>query len=254
MQIHLINGKNNNNISIFERSFNFGDGIFETTKVVNGSILYIDYHLKRLQEGIKKLDINLNYKLLIQEIKYALTLITKDCALKIIISRGNYEFGGYSYNKKISANRIIISYKLKQQNNYINLNFCHNIYGDNENLAGIKHQNRLEQIIARADKNDCIMLDIRKNIISTTTANIFIIKDKQISTPKIDKCGIKGTRRALIIDNYTVIIKDIGREELLTADEVFITNALIGIISVSTIIKYKFNYSETNIIRQHLIC
>lgn len=246
--VSLINGISENNIVIANRSFNFGDGIFETCKVENGKILLLNYHLQRLQQGVKVLNLNLNYELLLNEINNVLS-ISNNCVLKIIISRGNSN-RGYGYTNDIQAIRILTTSKIPPIQQKIILNFCKSGYCHNSKLAGIKHQNRLEQILARKNTADCIMLDEYNNVISTTSANIFMIKDNIIYTPNLGKCGIKGTVRAFIIDNFSVIIKDINQQELLSADEVFISNSVFGVVSVRQITDKYFANIAVKLIQQ----
>ena len=107
-------------------------------------------------------------------------------------------------------------------------------------LAGIKHCNRLEQVLASGEiiRDDCVMLDNESHIISTTRANLFIVKDNTLITPDISLCGIRGTRRQVVLElahalNIPTQVREILKEELISADEVFVTNSLIGIQSVS---------------------
>ena len=243
MAVSFIDGKKTDCVSIFNRSFAFGDGIFETLKVINGEILYFKYHLDRLKKGINKLKLNYDYKFLIVEINKVLE-VEKNCILKIIISRGE-STRGYVFNQNIKAVISIITNDLPQIAEEVSLKICTSGYYQNPNLAGIKHQNRLEQIMACGHNSDCIMLDNLQNVISTTYANIFIVKNNIISTPNLDDCGILGTRRAVILDNFSVVVKVIQLNELFTADEIFITNSVIGIQRIMMINGIFFTKTKT---------
>jgi 4-amino-4-deoxychorismate lyase len=247
--MNVINGKFVNTITTNNRSFQFGDGIFETCKVVGGKILLWDCHLERLQKGLKVLQINLNLDDLLGDLALVLPQI-QNGGLKIIISRGE-SLQGYGYDN-LKPDRIIYSFDLPTDKNNIDLNFCTSGYYANPNLAGIKHQNRLEQILARGKNADCIMLDEKDNVISTTAANIFMVQNNSIYTPNLDNCGILGTRRQYLIDNLDIKVKNISKKELLNADEVFITNAVFGILSVSSIADIKFTNTLTTKIKNQL--
>jgi 4-amino-4-deoxychorismate lyase len=230
--ISILNGKITNNINIANRSLQFGDGVFETCKVVDSKIVLWQYHLERLQKGLKVLQINLNLDDLLSDLSLILPQI-QNGGLKIIMSRGE-GLQGYGYDN-MNAQRILYSFDIPNKKDDITLNFCKSGYYSNPHLAGIKHQNRLEQILARGSGDDCIMLDKQDTIISTTSANIFMVQNNNIYTPSLDNCGILGTRRQYLIDNLDIKVKDIHREELSTADEVFITNATFGITLVKNI-------------------
>ena len=238
--MQIVNGKITDTISVKNRSFAFGDGIFETCKVVNGEILHWQYHFQRLKVGSQILAINLDFKLLEAELKNHIPK-TKTLVVKIIISRGE-SVRGYNFSENMDSIRTILISDFVEFDKTLNLDFCQTGYFQNPNLAGIKHQNRLENILA-AKNGDCIMLDNLNNVISTTYANIFIIKNNKISTPNLNNCGILGTRRAIILDNLEVLVKNISTKEILNADEVFISNSLIGIYSINSIcgINYKNN-------------
>jgi 4-amino-4-deoxychorismate lyase len=109
-------------------------------------------------------------------------------------------------------------------------------------LAGIKHCNRLEQVLARAGlkSDEGIMLDENHNVISVTQGNIYAIHDNTLITPKLDKCGVEGTRRAVILAlakllGIKVKVDTLSIKELGQADEVFISNSIIGIQFISQI-------------------
>jgi len=121
----------------------------------------------------------------------------------------------------------------------LTLDFCESGYASNPKLAGIKHCNRLEQILARADLkcDEGIMLDEGGNIISVTQGNIFSIYANTLHTPRLDKCGIEGTRRAIILEiaselGMQINVGPLSADELMESDEVFISNSVMEIQSV----------------------
>ncbi len=122
------------------------------------------------------------------------------------------------------------------------LEYCQSGYDSNPKLAGIKHCNRLEEVLARAGlkSDEGIMLDENHNVISVTQGNIYAIHGNTMITPKLDKCGVEGTRRAVILDltkhlGIKVKVKALSVEKLSQADEVFISNSIIGIQSISQV-------------------
>lgn len=243
--IVIINGEEQSNITIFNRNMQYGDGLFETCVAKDNQILFWNRHLSRLNIGCDKLKIKkIEESIWLKDIKKALSLTSKkNCIIKLILSRGN-SYRGYSYPDDIMPVRIVIVLEMKkpQHKQSFSLEYSQSGYHSNPNLAGIKHCNRIEQILARAtmQEDEAIMLDENKNIISVTQGNIFFIIGKRLFTPKLDRCGVIGSRRSLILELAKSIGLDVKEEEISMiqakkADEVFISNSLIGIQSVSSI-------------------
>ena len=243
--IVIINGEEQSNISVFNRNMQYGDGLFETCVAKDNQILFWDKHLLRLNIGCDKLKIKkIEESIWLEDIKKALSFSSKkNCIIKLILSRGNSQ-RGYSYPDDILPVRVVIVSEIikSQSKQSFSLEYAQSGYHSNPNLAGIKHCNRIEQILARATmkEDEAIMLDENKNIISVTQGNIYFIFGKRLLTPKLDRCGVIGSRRSLILELAKSIGLDIQEEEVSMiqaqkADEVFISNSLIGIQSVSSI-------------------
>lgn len=224
----LVNGKRQTKISVYERVVQFGDGVFETCLLKNGQIEYWELHFHRLCLGLKRLKIPpIKATILLADIR---KMIHKDGVIKIIVSRGQ-SLRGYGYEAQIKPTRIVIYSPIPPIKDRYQLGICQTRYHANPILAGIKHNNRLEQILARASVrgDEGVMLDESGFVISATAANIFIIKDGVIKTPDLTNCGIEGTRRHLILQKTNALICNISLDELLGADVVFLTSAVIGI-------------------------
>jgi len=243
--IVIINGEEQSNISVFNRNMQYGDGLFETCVAKDNQILFWDKHLSRLNIGCDKLKIKkIEESIWLEDIKKALSFSSKkNCIIKLILSRGNSQ-RGYSYPDDILPVRVVIVSEIikSQSKQSFSLEYAQSGYHSNPNLAGIKHCNRIEQILARATmkEDEAIMLDENKNIISVTQGNIYFIFVNRLLTPKLDRCGVIGSRRSLILELAKSIGLDIQEEEVSMiqaqkADEVFISNSLIGIQSVSSI-------------------
>ncbi|MEC7595497.1 MAG: aminodeoxychorismate lyase [Pseudomonadota bacterium] len=244
-QIVLIDGEEQSQISIFNRNMQYGDGLFETCVAKDNQILFWSRHLSRLDSGCDKLKIKkIEESIWLEDIKKALSLFSKkNCIIKLILSRGN-SHRGYSYPDDILPVRVVIVSEMKKNKSKqsFSLEYALSGYHSNPNLAGIKHCNRIEQILARAtmQEDEAIMLDENKNIISVTQGNIYFIFGRRLLTPKLDRCGVVGSRRSLILELAKSIGLEINEEEISMiqakkADEVFISNSLIGIQSISSI-------------------
>ena len=250
-EVVLVDGVLESEISIFNRNMQFGDGLFETCVSKGNNILFWQRHLSRLNKGCEKLNIKkIAESVWLEDIKKALSLsLEKNCIIKLILSRGN-SLRGYSYSEDIEPVRVVIVSEIKKtKSKYsVSLEYASSGFHSNPKLAGIKHCNRLEQILARASivEDEAIMLDENQNIISVTQGNIYFIFGNKLLTPKLDRCGVVGSRRSLILElarsiNLEVDEDTISIEQAEKANEVFISNSLIGIQSVSSIGSYYLN-------------
>ncbi|WP_411725209.1 aminodeoxychorismate lyase [Methyloglobulus sp.] len=239
----LINGVEADRISVNDRGFQYGDGLFETIEVIEGQPVFLGQHLLRMSTDCAKLNIpNPDIKQLTDEI-YRVCKYEKWAVLKIIITRG---IGGRGYRQPepINPTRVISLHPFPEYpHTYaklgINARFCNTRLGLNPTLAGIKHLNRLEQVMARAEWNDAaiqegIMLDITDHVIEGTMTNLFYVKNSVIYTASLHLAGVAGVMRGIIKrliaeHNLTLIEHDYGKEKLLAADEAFVCNSIIGI-------------------------
>jgi 4-amino-4-deoxychorismate lyase len=259
----LIDGKKQSKASIFNRNTQFGDGLFETCLVENKKLLFWSNHFERMKLGCDRLKISMiDETLWLSDIKKAFSLMKIDnCIVKLVLSRGE-SLRGYSYKDNIRPIRITIVSELKKNNQDkgFSLEFCNSGYNSNPKLAGIKHCNRLEQVIARAGikVDDGIMLDENENVVSVTQGNIFCIQGNRLITPNLDKCGIEGTRRAVILKiavdlGFDINIKNLSVAELLRSDEVFISNSIQGVGPVNQIEDFVYSkHKITEIISETL--
>lgn len=249
-QVVLINGKKQTKLSVFNRLTQFGDGLFETCVVKKSNLLFWSAHFARLEKGCVQLKINpISEQQWLKDIVKALELAKLESAIvKIFLSRGE-STRGYGFTSNIQPTRLVIAFEMpsKMPEKYT-LDVCCSGYADNELLSNIKHCNRLEQILAHSElsTDECIMLDNSGNVISVTQGNIFAVKSGVLFTPNLDKCGISGTRREAILRvaidlGLQVKVDKLTLQTLFDCDEVFISNSVIGIKSVSTINKRQFS-------------
>jgi 4-amino-4-deoxychorismate lyase len=245
----LLNGAEIDHITVSDRGFQYGDGLFETIAVIEGRPLFLEHHLQRLTEGCSKLNIpKPDLKLLADE-SYFVCKQAKQAVLKIILTRGS---GGRGYRQPevIQPTRVISLYPFPEYSNAyaelgINMRFCDTRLGLNPALAGIKHLNRLEQVMARAEWDDPaiqegIMLDINNHVIEGTMTNLFYATGNELFTASLHAAGVAGVTRAIIKNllkehGISLIEHDYDKEILLTANELFVCNSIIGIWPVKQI-------------------
>jgi 4-amino-4-deoxychorismate lyase len=239
-------------ISPFDRAFQFGDGIFRTFVVDNKKVLHWKYHYQKIVEDCFALKITPpKEKDLLTDIDTLFKSKEKSVG-KFIISRGNSE-RGYKFNEGITHNRFLIKTNMpnipkEYFEHGVNLFVCkQKLYPSI--LSGIKHLNRLENIMARQewkgdDYADGILLDQNGYVIECISSNIFMRIGKTIFTPKINQVGVKGVTRGLIIKiskklGFKINETSFKLNKLLDGEEVFITNSLFGVLQVKKI-KKKF--------------
>ncbi len=245
----LINGLSDDKIAISDRGLQYGDGLFETMAFRNGKIEFLAAHLARLIDGCRRLNIEfIQAEQLLSELTIVCNnLSDNDAVIKVIVTRGS---GGRGYlaSQGVEPTRIISTHPLPifpAQNNRagIKVRLCAHILSENVVLAGIKHLNRLDQILARnewrdSDTAEGIMLDKERYVIEATMSNVFIVKAGELFTPLLDMSGVAGIMRAQIILlaetlNVSVVETKIHIDDLMAADEIFLSNSIIGIWPVA---------------------
>ena len=246
----LINGKSGSSISVEDRGLHYGDGVFTTMAVENGGPpLCLFRHIARLQHDCDSLELPVpDISTLHDEINTVSKKINKG-VVKIILTRGSGE-RGYRFPKPTNTTRIIADYPWPvypstHVTDGIKLFICNRMMGINPELAGIKHLNRMEQILARNewDNNDYaegLVININGHVIEGTMSNLFIIRGNGLITPDLKNGGIEGIIRNLIIEksrdfNMEAQIQNISLDDVLKADEVFVCNSIIGVWPVREI-------------------
>lgn len=247
----LINGHPENRIDIADRGLQYGDGLFETIAYRNGQLEYFSQHISRLLEGCKRLKIAFPDTLQ-QALKTDIDIIchqlTHDAVIKIIITRGSGG-RGYRYQSTMQTTRIVSTHAMPVypaiNNSGISVRICQQRLSINPSLAGIKHLNRLEQVLARNEWQDeqiaeGLMFDYQDHLIEGTMSNVFLVQNNELWTAELSNAGIAGIMRQTLIEiagrlelplHTTSLILD----NLKQADEVFICNSLIGIWPVTHI-------------------
>lgn len=272
--MHLLNGKPNTHISIIDRGLLYGHSVFETVAVHNRKPLLWSAHINRLQTGALKLGIPLDFKLIEQDFQRLVRETAKSTfVLRICLTMGEGGRGYLSPNEP-EPNRILSVYDLPQhppahREHGVVLGIADLRIASQPMLAGIKHGNRLEQVLARQqwqnDWNEALLLDAKDNVIEATQSNVFIVKNGILSTPDLTNAGVEGVMRATIIElaqsefNMNCCIETITLAQLRQADEVFLTNSVIGLWPVNQCEKtsyFSFKISHKllkNLIKNDLI-
>ncbi len=252
--MYLLNGEVKHCIEFSDRGFQYGDGLFETIEIIDGIPVFLDQHINRLIAGCKRLLIPSPDLSILKKEAFQLAKNSKHAVLKLIVTRGS---GGRGYRQPstIEATRLFSlhpypSYPGEIADQGIKVRFCTTRLGSNPVLAGIKHLNRLEQVLARAewdsiDIYEGLMMDLNDQVIEGTMSNIFFAKDSCLYTPEITQCGVQGIIRDIIKQiarehQIPVIETAISQDDIYNADEVFVTNSVIGIWPVKQVQTHKY--------------
>ncbi|WP_119632966.1 aminodeoxychorismate lyase [Methylocaldum marinum] len=243
----LVNGQPTHCVEVADRGFQYGDGTFTTIVVRQELPLFFALHLARLERDCQKLFIPFPGKDSLEVDARKLCAAHPKGVLKIQISRGiggrGYRIPEFPQVTRVLSMHPLPDYPPDLRKIGVATRLCKSRLGINPALAGIKHMNRLEQILARAEWNgeeirEGLMLDADGYVIEGTMSNVFLIKKGVLYTPKIDRCGVAGVMRGITIataleHGIDVLESRVTLEELDAADEVFLTNCVIGLWPVS---------------------
>ena len=247
----LINGQRGEYISVHDRGLQYGDGIFTTMPILNHQPLCWNKHFDRLKRGCQRLSINFPSAGILESETRQLCIQNPKAVLKIIITRGASGRGYQPSADNIPSNRVVAIYPaVDYPPNYIeegiDVHLCATRLARSACLAGLKHLNRLEQVIGRGEWNspdiaEGLMLDTDDRVIEGTMSNIFaIFAHNRLLTPDVSHCGVAGIVRQSILELATVLgfqaeVTEMSLQQLYTAEEVFFCNSLIGIWPVRKI-------------------
>ena len=239
----LVNGEASNAVATTDRGLLYGDGLFETIACVEGAPQQWQAHMQRLQSGCEHLGIGrINADELREECLGVVVGVVR-CFLREKTPRGRGG-GGYRPPEDVTATRIVQLHAWPEHPESTHVEgistiICKTRLGQNPSLAGMKHLNRLEQVMARREWSDAairegLMLDNTAHVIEGTMSNVFLVSKDGLLTPDLTQCGVAGIMRAHVMglaaeENMTVDVRAIKLAELQQADEVFVCNSLIGI-------------------------
>lgn len=241
--MNLVNGILSEHIGVFDRGLSYGDGVFRTLLVREGRLFCWQRHYAKLLSDCAALGISCPPESLLVEEIGRLTAVAPDCVLKIIITRGESQ-RGYVIPERMEPTRILMTSPVPQfQANYltegVRLHLCSTRLAIQPLLAGIKHLNRLENVLARREWNspeiaEGLMLDTEGNAIEGTMSNLFLLKGKTLHTPDLARCGVAGVQRDRIIDmasqlGMTIRVESLPLARLYDATELMLCNSVIGV-------------------------
>jgi len=269
--VTLVNGRADDCLSTQDRGLLYGDGLFETMAVHDGLPVHWTRHLARLRDGCARLGIPQPDAGVLESEVASLCRDAEHAVLKLVVTRG---CGGRGYRPDPAAvpTRILQlhpypSWPDEYAQDGVHVRICRMQLGWNPQLAGIKHLNRLEQVLARAEWDDNVIgeglvQDARGYLIEGTMSNVFLARDGVLLTPDLTRCGVDGIMRALILElaaqaGIATGVRDIAMDELDSADEILLCNSLIGIWPVKRIADRRYTAGKITrllqtVLREHV--
>ena len=245
-----VNGEDTHLLPVFDRGLSYGDGIFTTAVYKAGKIQLFERHLKRMHDSGSELGLQLDEKDLVRHVQIFLDGLG-DCILKIILTRQGYQrsYHSFGHNK---PNIILQAFPLlgaaltaERRRVGVDVFVCDTPLSRNKLTSRHKHLNKLENVLARSEQPsekfpEGIMLDTEGNVVEGTMSNIFLVTEGVIQTPDLTYSGVEGVMRSEIIGQSNelqipVEEKNLSLEDLNNADEVFLSNSIIGIWPISSI-------------------
>lgn len=250
----LVNGQPTG-VDPADRGLAYGDGLFETMAVRDGEIRWLGLHLDRLEHGCRRLAIPAPARASLAAELRAHCPPEGRAVAKLIVTRGPGE-RGYAPPERATPTRVLgISawpeFPAARYREGIAVRVCGLRLGENPALAGLKHLCRLEQVLAQLELgghavDQGLLLDTSGNVVGGTSSNLFAVHGADLVTPALLRCGIKGVMRRAVLEAATALgirtaERDLTLAQVSGADELFMTNALIGIWPVATLDGQRFS-------------
>ena len=258
----LVNGISAVSVSAFDRGLSYGDGLFETVRFVRGDAPLWSRHMERLRDGCARLRIPMPEA---QQLLREATAVVKGvdhAVVRITVTRGVGE-RGYAPPQEPSPTRVVAGFDAPAMvgdayASGLRVRWCDTRLAAQPLLAGLKHLNRLEQVLARAEWSDPavgegLMCDVDGQVISGTMTNLFAVLDGVLVTPALERCGVAGVARAEILASRSdARVMTLSRADLDRASEVFLSSSVRGILPVQAVGNTVYGPGPvTRVLQQH---
>lgn len=254
----LINGIKQAQLPANDRAIQFGDGCFTTARIDEGKVCLLHPHLQRLKMACEKLFIPFAQWAELENEMTELAVGVDRGVLKVIISRGSggrgYSAAGCLHPVRILSVSAYPAHYDRWRTEGIALALSPVRLGRNPQLAGIKHLNRLEQVLIRShleqtDADEALVLDSEGFITECCAANLFWRQGKDVFTPRLDQAGVNGLMRQFCLQQLAhsgfCVVEVQSREAALKdADEIVVCNALMPVVPVRKYGSHLFSSRE----------
>ena len=247
----LIDGRETTALPADDRGLAYGDGLFETMRLTDGVVPLLELHIERLTEGCRRLALTPPpADLLVAEID-RVRAGQCDAVVKVMLTRGSGG-RGYAPPAEASERRIVTCHSLPSwpAANYthgVGVWLCATRLGRNPALAGLKHLNRLEQVLASLETvppgcAEGLMCDVDGALVEGIRSNLFLVRDGVLTTPSLADCGVAGVMRRVVLEatataGLPASEARVSLNDLEAADEVFLTSSVFGIWPVTRLVE-----------------
>jgi 4-amino-4-deoxychorismate lyase len=241
----LINGVWDSGLDCLDRGLHYGDGIFRTMKAVSGEIRWWLDHYRKLAADCAALGIGCPDQGLLADEAQQVASQAGVGGIKIVVTRGVGQ-RGYGIPADAEPVRMVMGFSATaRQGRDVRVRWCELRLASQPKLAGIKHLNRLENVLARSEWADPdiaegLLMDEAGRVVCGTMSNLFLLEQGRLITPGLSRCGIAGVTRERLMraasrNGMEVGVEDISQARLLAADAVFLSNSLIEIWRVASL-------------------
>jgi 4-amino-4-deoxychorismate lyase len=245
-----VNGVASEVVSAADRGFSYGDGLFESVRFVGESAPLWDRHMQRLTDSCRRLQLPLpDAAQLLREARQVSESMAH-AVVRIAWTRGLGE-RGYAPPAAVAPTRVVAAFQPPSMDGAayargVRTRMCTLRLAEQPQLAGMKHLNRLEQVLARAEWNDPaiaegLLCDAGGRLVSATMANLFAVIDGELVTPPLGRCGVAGVARAEILAHAArVAERDVRLADLQRASEVFLSSSVRGVVPVQSLDEWRW--------------
>lgn len=237
-----VDGRPAAELPLGDRGLAYGDGLFETFAVRRGRPRLLDAHLQRLHRGCERLGIAFEEQVIVDELLAFCAALGEGVA-KLILTRSD-GLRGYAPPADARPRRVLLAspapvYPDEYAQLGVELYPCALRLAEQPLLAGLKHLNRLEQVLARAEWRDSryaegLLRDAAGRVIEGVFSNLFLVSEGRLLTPALERCGVAGVMRGALLREAAALgvnceVRDLSYDELMAAEEVFLCNSVYGV-------------------------
>lgn len=256
----LVNGVETSALSIADRGLAYGDGLFETMRVTRHSVPLLSFHIERFARGVERLSLGPKKTLckgFKEALNEAMAAVSGDALIKVIATRG---VGGRGYVPPTHADVTFIAQVFDEVerpafslSGGMNVIECQCRLAHQPLLAGIKHLNRLEQILLSRElkgHSEGLVFDYDNQLVEGTKSNILVFEEDRVVTPRLDRCGVQGTLRDFLLVSgdelgFNIEEDSISRSRYESAEALAAVSGVMGIRAIKSVqragVKHNYN-------------
>lgn len=245
----LVNGAATDQVVVTDRGLAYGDGVFRTFLVTDGRAHNWRFQSRKLAQDCAALALPCPVEAVLAEEVIRVSAAQRECIVKVIVTRGSGERGFAPPQNPVPTRVVMASPRLRYPEEFarggVHVHVCRTRVAAQPRLAGVKHLNRLENVIARSEWSDPavaegLMLDTEGNVVGGTMTNLFMVDENGLVTPELSKCGVAGVTRERILaaatgHGVTCRVEPLTLDRVLGARELILVNSVIGAWAVRDI-------------------